>query len=223
MASNAILSLLLAILSLASYHTIATDPGILQDFCVADNSSTSFVNGNLCKNPSLVTADDFFYAGLARAGNTTNQLGSVVTPAFVQQFPGANTLGNSMARIDFAPYGVNPPHTHPRASEILTVLKGELIVGFVTSNPDYKLFTKIIHEGEMYVFPQGLVHFQINIGKNNAVALAALSSQNPGVVRVANAAFGSNPSIIPIVLEKAFQLDENIVRMLQAKFSAVNN
>ncbi|KAG9130535.1 hypothetical protein Leryth_011789 [Lithospermum erythrorhizon] len=33
----------------------------------------------------------------------------------------------------------------------------------------------------------GLVHFQCNVGKWNAVAIAALSSQNPGVLAIANA------------------------------------
>ncbi|XP_017976570.1 PREDICTED: F-box protein At5g07610 [Theobroma cacao] len=37
-----------------------------------------------------------------------------------------------------------------------------------------------------------------------AVALAALSSQNPGVITIANAAFGSDPSINPDLLAKAF-------------------
>ncbi|XP_017984318.1 PREDICTED: F-box protein At5g07610-like [Theobroma cacao] len=37
-----------------------------------------------------------------------------------------------------------------------------------------------------------------------AVAFAALSSQNPGVITIANAAFGSDPSINPDLLAKAF-------------------
>ncbi|GLT55214.1 hypothetical protein SLA2020_283570 [Shorea laevis] len=41
-------------------------------------------------------------------------------------YAGLNTLGISLARIDFAPYGLNPPHIHPRATEILVVLEGTL-------------------------------------------------------------------------------------------------
>ncbi|KAK0602623.1 hypothetical protein LWI29_035330 [Acer saccharum] len=123
---------------------------------------------------------------------------------------GLNTLGISLARIDYAPYGQNPPHTHPRASEILFVQEGTLYVGFVTSNPDNKLFTKVLHKGDVFVFPVGLIHFQFNIGKTNAVAFAALSSQNPGVITIANAVFKSDPPINPDVLAKAFQLDQNV-------------
>nr|TKR98416.1 hypothetical protein D5086_0000203310 [Populus alba] len=40
---------------------------------------------------------------------------------------GLNILGISLARIDFAPYGgLNLPHTHPRATEILVLASKEL-------------------------------------------------------------------------------------------------
>ena len=93
----------------------------------------------------LTTADDFVISGLDIPGNTENQLGSSVNLVNVDKFAGLNTLGISLARIDFAPYGVNPPHTHPRGSELLVVLEGTLLMGFVTSDPDYHLFTKTLN------------------------------------------------------------------------------
>jgi quercetin dioxygenase-like cupin family protein len=140
----------------------------------------------------------------------------------VQQIPGLNTLGISLARIDFAPYGENPPHTHPRGTEILVVFEGSLLVGFVTSNTENRLFTKVLNKGDVFVFPIGLIHFQFNIGHTNAVAFAALSSQNPGVITIADAVFGSNPPINPDVLAKAFQLDKKIIEDLQKKFEYNN-
>ena len=136
----------------------------------------------------------------------------------VVQIPGLNTLGISLARIDYASGGVVPPHTHPRATEILTVLEGSLYVGFVTSNPNNQLITKVLHKGDVFVFPVGLVHFQKNVGYTKAVAISALSSQNPGVITIANAVFGSNPGIEGSVLAKAFQVDKSIVSRLQAPF-----
>ena len=140
----------------------------------------------------------------------------------VDTLPGLNTLGISLVRIDFAPYGENPPHTHPRGTEILVVLKGTLFVGFVTSNPENRLFTKTLNKGDVFVFPIGLIHFQLNVGKTNAVAVSGLSSQNPGVITIADAVFGSNPPINPDVLTKAFQLDKNVVEDLQKKFGGHN-
>ncbi|BAF15802.1 Os04g0617900, partial [Oryza sativa Japonica Group] len=141
----------------------------------------------------------------------------------VNELPGLNTLGISFARIDFAPNGQNPPHTHPRATEILTVLQGTLLVGFVTSNQPgggNLQFTKLLGPGDVFVFPQGLIHFQLNNGAVPAVAIAALSSQNPGVITIANAVFGSTPPILDDVLAKAFMIDKDQVDWIQAKFAA---
>ena len=182
-----------------------------------------FVNGKFCKDPKDVEANDFFFPGLNTPRNTSNPLGSNVTQVNVAQIAGLNTLGISLARIDYAPNGLNPPHTHPRATEILVVLEGTLYVGFVTSNTDNRLFTKILYPGDVFVFPEGLIHFQFNIGKTNAVAFAGLGSQNPGVITIAKAVFGSDPAISDDVLTKAFQVDKKVVDYLQAQFWFDNN
>ncbi|KAF8413490.1 hypothetical protein HHK36_001477 [Tetracentron sinense] len=218
--------IVIVFLALASSFAFASDPSPLQDFCVAvdDPKDALFVNGKFCKNPMLATAEDFFRKGLDIAGNTSNKVGSNVTQVNVAQIPGLNTLGVSLVRIDYAPYGLNPPHTHPRATEILTVLEGTLYVGFVTSNSDTgnRLITKVLNKGDVFVFPIGLIHFQFNTGHSNAVAIAGLSSQNPGVITIANSVFGSNPPISDDVLTKAFQVEKDVVDYLQAQFW-VNN
>ncbi|KAL1074275.1 hypothetical protein V6Z11_D11G278300 [Gossypium hirsutum] len=161
-----------------------------------------FVNGKFCNDPKLANVEDFFYSGLNIPRNTSNPVGSTVTPVNVAQIPGLHTLGISIVRIDYAPYGgLNPPHTHPHN----------------------RLITKVLNPGDVFVFPVGLIHFQFNIGNTKAVAFAGLSSQNPGVITIANAVFGCNPPINPDVLTKAFQLDKNIVTYLQSKFWWDNN
>ncbi|CAI9753026.1 unnamed protein product [Fraxinus pennsylvanica] len=211
------------IISFVSF-THAFDPNPLQDFCVAVNDAEAkvFVNGKICKDPNTVSADDFLFRGLKIPGNTSNPLGSRITYVTVNEFPGLNTLGVSFVRIDYAPYGVNPPHFHPRAAEFLVVLEGTLYVGFVTTtfdpNVPNKLFTKTLYPGDVFVFPKGLIHFQFNVGKNNAVALAGFSSQYPGIMIIANALFGSNPPINIDVLTKAFQVDANVIKSLQGQF-----
>ncbi|PUZ75717.1 hypothetical protein GQ55_1G227700 [Panicum hallii var. hallii] len=208
-----------ALLALTCFHaTAASDPSLLQDFCVVDKMSKVRINGFPCKDAKDVVADEFFFSGLHLAGNTSNKQGFAVTPVNVAQIAGLNTMGISLVRIDYAPYGLNPPHTHPRATEILTVLEGSLYVGFVTSNPDNKLFTKVLNKGDVFVFPEGLIHFQFNYGTNSAVAHAALSSQNPGVIAVANTVFGSKPSISDDILARAFQVDKQNIDRIQAQF-----
>ena len=182
-----------------------------------------FVNGKFCKDPKLVDANDFFFSGLNIPGNTYNGVGSNVTNVNVDKIPGLNTLGVTLVRIDYAPYGQNPPHTHPRASEILVVVEGTLYVGFVSSNQDgNRLFTKILNKGDVFVFPVGQIHFQFNIGHSPAVAFAGLGSQNPGTITIANAVFGSKPPINSDFLAKAFQLDKFTVELLQKKFWSKN-
>ncbi|XP_022847722.1 putative germin-like protein 2-1 isoform X2 [Olea europaea var. sylvestris] len=197
---------------------LASDSSPLQDFCVADPNGPVLVNGHACKDPKLVQANDFFFSGLHLPGNTSNAVGSRVTPATVAQIPGINTFGISLVRVDYVPWGINPPHTHPRATEILTVIEGTLEVGFVSSNPENRLITKKLVKGDVFVFPVGLVHFQRNVGYTNAVAIAALSSQNPGVITVANAVFGSTPAIPSDLLAKSFQVDIKTIDWIQSNF-----
>jgi quercetin dioxygenase-like cupin family protein len=177
-----------------------------------------FVNGKLCKDPELANANDFFFQVLNIPRNTVNQLNSNFTLLNVDKIPGFNTLGISLARLDYAPYYLNPPHTHPRATAILVVVEGSLYVGFVTFNPDNRLFTKTLKAGDVFVFPIGLIHFQFNVGKTNVFSIPGLGSQNLGLITMAKNVFGANPPINPDVLIKAFQLDKNVVESLQKRF-----
>ncbi|KAH9319440.1 hypothetical protein KI387_021209 [Taxus chinensis] len=113
----------------------ASDPDPLQDFCVADLSAgTTKVNGFACKDPNTVKASDFFFKGLKKPGLTNNTFNINVTSGDVESFPGINTLRISMFRVDFARGGLNPPHSHPRVTEIVYLMKGAIIASFVTTN-----------------------------------------------------------------------------------------
>jgi quercetin dioxygenase-like cupin family protein len=217
MANPPLLFILVVITTLCSVG-LAYEPSPLQDFCVADTTSSARVNGLVCKSPTTVTANDFSFSGLHIPGNTSNAFGSKVTAVNVAQIPGLNTLGISLVRIDYAPWGINPPHTHPRATEILTVIEGSLEVGFITSATENKLFTKVVTKGDVFVFPVGLVHYQRNVGNGNAVAIAGLSSQNPGVIQVASSVFGSKAAIDSDILAKAFQADKYTIEKIKSKF-----
>ncbi|KAK2991028.1 hypothetical protein RJ640_018023 [Escallonia rubra] len=177
--------------------TLASDYSPLQDFCVAAPNSPVMVNGLACKDPKLVQANGFFFSGLHLTGSTSNAVGSRVTPVTVAQLPGL-TLLESRWPVSTMHHGVSTLPTHT-----------PVLVGFVTSNPENRLITKVL-----FVFPEGLMHFQWNVGSGNTVAIAALSSPNPGVITIANAVF----SIPSDILTKAFQIDNNIVSQMQSKF-----
>lgn len=192
--------------------SLANDPDMLQDICVADLNSAVKVNGFVCK--ANATADDFFFKGLATPGATNNTFGSLVTLANVEKIPGLNTLGVSLARIDYAPGGQNPPHTHPRATEIIFVLYGTLDVGFITTAN--KLFSKTITKGEIFVFPRGLVHFQKNNLYVPAAVLSAFNSQLQGTQVIPTTLFAASPPVSDAVLAQAFQISTKEVERIKA-------
>ena len=165
--------------------------GAVQDFCVADLTGPQGPAGYTCKNPAKVTVNDFVYHGLATKGNTTNIIKAAVTTAFDSQLPGVNGLGISLARADLAPGGVIPFHTHPGGSEILILIEGTLCAGFVSSTAN-KVYFKTLNKGDVMVFPQGLLHFQINSGKGEASFFVGFNSQNPGLQITAFALFGND-------------------------------
>ncbi|KAB1199159.1 Germin-like protein subfamily 2 member 4 [Morella rubra] len=195
----------------------AADPDLLQDVCVADLTSGVKVNGFTCKDLANISAADFFFDGLAKPGLTNTTFGSLVTAANVQKIPGLNTLGVSLSRIDYAPGGLNPPHTHPRATEIVFVLEGGLDVGFITTAN--VLISKSIKKGEIFVFPRGLVHFQKNNGKEPAAVIAAFNSQLPGTQSIATTLFAATPPIPDNVLTKTFQVGTKEVEKIKSRFA----
>ncbi|KAL3754320.1 hypothetical protein ACJRO7_001538 [Eucalyptus globulus] len=196
---------------------LAYDPDMLQDICVASNSSDVKVNGFACKSEANVTASDFAFEGLAKPGKINSSVGSLVTVANVDKVPGLNTLGVSLARIDYAPDGLNPPHTHPRATEIVFVLEGELDVGFITTAN--KLISKTIKQGELFVFPRGLVHFQKNNGDKAASVISAFNSQLPGTQSIAMTLFTATPAVPDNVLTKAFQVGTKEINKIKDKLA----
>ncbi|KAK1644704.1 hypothetical protein QYE76_062509 [Lolium multiflorum] len=221
MAYSKNLAVLFTMLLLAP-SILATDPDPLQDFCVADlNGKAISVNGHPCK-PMSEAGDDFLFSSkLAMAGNTSTPNGSAVTELDVAEWPGTNTLGVSMNRVDFAPGGTNPPHIHPRATEIGIVMKGELLVGIIGSlDSGNKLYSKVLRTGETFLIPRGLMHFQFNVGKTEASMVVSFNSQNPGIVFVPLTVFGSNPPIPTTVLTKALRVDVGVVELLKSKFTS---
>jgi quercetin dioxygenase-like cupin family protein len=216
--------LFLLLLPLSATTLCRADPEPVQDFCVAaphggegaEAAAAAFPGGLPCKPASAVVSDDFFFAALARATSTDNAMGSGVTPGNVEAFPGLNTLGVSINRVDLAPGGVNPLHSHPRAAELVHVVAGEMLVGFVST--EGRFYSKVVREGESFVIPRGLMHFQYNVGKHAAArAMTVFNSQLPGVVLAAPALFGAEPEIPDAVLAKSFQVDAEIVKLIKSK------
>ena len=102
---------------------------------------------------------------------------------------------------------MNTPHTHPRATEFLTVVEGALESGFILENGFATEQTTSLRKLQGTVFPMGSVHFQFNPACEPAVFVAALNSQDPGVSQAAQNFFGLNNEVVNATLGFPQQLD----------------
>lgn len=212
--------ILFAIFSLnlsISITVLASDPDPIQDFCIPNPTFGSIKtphHGTMfpCKNSSEVTTNDFIFSKMKTAGNFS-ETGLAVIPASSTNFPGLNTLGMSFARADIEVGGINPPHFHPRATELVHVIRGKVYSGFVDSGN--RVFAKILEEGEVMVFPRGLVHFLMNVGDEVVTLFGSFNSQNPGLQKIPSAVFGSG--IDEELLQKAFGLTSKQIGTMRRK------
>ncbi|XP_020573534.1 putative germin-like protein 9-2 [Phalaenopsis equestris] len=155
----------------------AADPDITSDFIVPAETP--------------VNADFFTYRGFGEALSGGPKEGSFkATKASKVEFPALDGQSVSLTVLQFAPRGLNPPHTHTRSAELLVVVQGTLSVGLIDSNNT--LYSQFLFKGDSFVFPKGLVHFQVNVeSRYPAVAISAFGSANPGTVSLPKALFGS--------------------------------
>lgn len=203
----------LIVLLILPFTSHATDEDPLQDFCVADLNSPISINGFPCKPVAHVTSDDFFL-DLSKESNTSNPFRRGFTPGDVFAFPAVNTQGLTLTRIDLGVGGLNPPHTHPRATEGGIILKGKVLVGFVTTNNT--LFSKVLTPGMAFIIPRALVHFQLNVGKGKAHFLAFFNSQNPSAIDAVASLFATTPQVPNEVLTKSFLVGEDVIKTIKS-------
>jgi quercetin dioxygenase-like cupin family protein len=150
------------------------------------------------------------------SGNASST-GTGAVPQIVDVFlyPALNTLGISHVRLDFDIGGVFPPHTHPFASETLFVVKGTVYTGFISF--DDILYAETLQEGDVYIFPKGTLHFQLNVGNGPAVTFNSLNSQNPGFLTAANQLLVTK--IPEKVLEASMGINAKTLKLLQESFT----
>ncbi|KAF5458740.1 hypothetical protein F2P56_022749 [Juglans regia] len=195
------------------FSLILSSSHALQDFCVGDLTAPESPVGYACKNPAIVKADDFVFTGLGVRANTSNSNKAGVIPAFAPQFPGINGLGISLARADFEVGGAVPLHSHPGGSEVVLVAEGTIFAGFISSTSN-KVYTKTLKKGDIMVFPQGLLHFQVNTGPSPATVFVSFSSATPGVQLLPLALFQND--LPTAVIAATTSLDTAEIKKLKA-------
>ncbi|GLJ48656.1 hypothetical protein SUGI_1026520 [Cryptomeria japonica] len=197
-------SLITILVVLSSVGAIyASNPDILTDFIVPAG-----------QNPLNLTGSFFTSTGFRDVlkSNLTGQTAVKVMKALRAEFPALNGLVVSMAVLQFPAGGLNPPHTHPHASKLLFLVDGSLLVGVVDTTR--KLFTQTLTKGDLFVFPKGLLHYQLNTDADNeALAIFAFGSANAGTVLVPSTLFTTG--IPNDVLAKSFRTNTQTIELLK--------
>jgi hypothetical protein len=137
--------------------------------------------------------------------------GGRIALANEDNFPILVGQGLSTAVAFLEPCGLNSPHTHPRATEFLTVVQGALQNGFMLENgfvadkADGALTTQVttnLTAFQSTIFPQGSIHFQFNDHCEPATFVSTLNSADPGTSQVAQNFFFLDGRIVDATLGK---------------------
>ncbi|RLN34876.1 germin-like protein 9-1 [Panicum miliaceum] len=189
---------LLLLLAVAAVHRLprsarAGDPDILTDFVELLGAEPDQINGTFFTYSRLVS-------GIAGdPGKFT------VSKATAAEFPALLGQSVSYAALVFGPGTVNPPHIHPRESELLLVVQGPLVVDLVDAARNGTVHTAALETGDMFVFPKGM--------RRGARLLSAFGGATPGTISLPTALFETG--IDDAVLEKSFRTDEATVEELK--------
>ncbi|KAF2739459.1 RmlC-like cupin [Polyplosphaeria fusca] len=129
--------------------------------------------------------------------------GSVVN-ANAATFPTLAGVGMTMAQLNLGPCAMLPPHWHPRATNLVVAVTGNITTWMVGEN-GVKVVTTELTPGKMTVFPRASLHAMQNNGCDNAQLISALNSDDAGTTNIFNTAFDNIPHE---VLAAAFGDDE---------------
>ena len=132
--------------------------------------------------------------------------------ASVRELPSLEGIGISSVLFHIEACGINLPHIHPRATELFYVVEGRFQTGFVEENGGRVILNNVT-KGQLTFFPEGLIHFEQNLGCSNATFYSAFNSEDPGVITLPNRLLD-----IPIqALTSSFNINETFINQLKAR------
>ena len=134
------------------------------------------------------SASDFLYDVDAASSSVPGTAGTV-KPVDVETMPALVGEGVSYSVFQIEPCGINLPHVHPRASEILYVINGSNIRAVFVEENGGRVISNVMRQGHVTFFPQGLIHYQQNLGCTTANYISALNHEDPGVVTISTLFF----------------------------------
>eukprot|EP00122_Pirum_gemmata_P021213 Pgem_evm5s19777 len=139
--------------------------------------------------------------------------GGLVQAQSVGNNPVLNLANMAVTKFTLQPCAINLPHVHPRATEMIYVISGsKLRTGFVEENSGRVIINDITNDTTTF-FPQGLIHYQQNMGCDPIEFVSMLNNEDPGVQTITTQLFQ-----FPIeALVASFDVSKFIIRKLTRK------
>jgi hypothetical protein len=148
--------------------------------------------------------------------NPTKSAGGAVKAANIANFPILTDLDIATTVAFLGPCGINTPHTHPRATEFLTVVDGAVDTGFVLENGFTMEVPATLKKFQGTVFPVGSIHYQVNNYCEPATFVATLNKADPGTSQIAQNFFALNKDVVNATLGFPGTLDGKDIEKFRA-------
>ncbi|KAK5113670.1 hypothetical protein LTR62_003297 [Meristemomyces frigidus] len=150
---------------------------------------------------SLGNTDDYFKFDYSVAANPNPVAGAGQGGqgdlSYIGNWPVLLDLGVAMSMGFLNPCGMNTPHTHNRATELLLVVQGGNVhTSFVQESGLTTPITTTLNQYQGTVLPMGSIHYEFNDSCEPAVFVAAFSHEDPGLSRTAQNFFGEDGNIV---------------------------
>lgn len=135
--------------------------------------------------------DEDFVFDLAGSTPTVDASGGRQFVASRENFPalslsnGRNGGGGTQVLFKFEPCGFRTPHFHPRGTENIFVISGQVRANFLREGSSQQLVANDISAGYAGFFPEAHVHFLQNIGCDEAMTLSTFDNSDEGIVDIA--------------------------------------
>ncbi|UJR18113.1 hypothetical protein I4U23_005013 [Adineta vaga] len=161
---------------------------------------------------ALLTDEQFVFDYRNAWTGVASGKGGRITLATANNFPALIGRGSAMSIGNIKPCGFVLPHLHPRADELFFMISGEMQAGFIQENGGRFIVNTLV-AGQCMVFPQGSIHYELNLSCKPAIYLAAFNSADPGSQAVLNRLIGDLPLDI---VSASLGVDSKTVKTINA-------
>ena len=149
----------------------------------------AFVSAQTALEQRTTIPNDGFKYDFAGSAPTNGE-GGVIRTVNAKAWSPLKGSNIAFSLVTLKPCGINLPHVHPRANEVLYMISGrDLQTAFAEENPSNRTVVNILKAGDITIFPMGLIHFQQNYACEDVTFMTSLDNDDPGTMTIASHLF----------------------------------